>query len=129
MTKALSTLAILSALIASPAFAQDTGVQEPTHHVRTHERGAYHRFRGAYNESNAPIYAAPGAFDRRTPTASASVEGTRHGWVARFLAQSLRQLKLAEAGPDGGFRDNPGSRRPGRLLIQDQHNFTRHSRR
>jgi hypothetical protein len=61
MTKALSTLAILSAIIASPAFAQNTGVQEPTHHVRTH---GYRNFRGAYDQLNAPVYAAPRAFDR-----------------------------------------------------------------
>lgn len=80
MTKALSTLAILSALIASPAFAQDTGVQEPAHHVRTHERGAYHRFRGAYNQSNAPIYAAPGAFDR-PDTNGFGFRGRDPSWV------------------------------------------------
>ena len=60
MTKALSTLAILSAIIASPAFAQNTGVQEPTHHVRTH---GYRNFRGAYDQLNTPVYAAPRAFD------------------------------------------------------------------
>ena len=59
MTKALSTLAILSAIIASPAFAQNTGVQEPAHHVRTH---AYRNFRGAYDQLNPPVYAAPRAF-------------------------------------------------------------------
>ena len=61
MTKALSTLAILSAIIASPAFAQNTGVQEPTHHVRAH---GYGNFRGAYDQLNAPVYAAPRALDR-----------------------------------------------------------------
>ena len=95
MTKALSTLAILSALIASPAFAQDTGMQEPAHHVRTHERGAYHRFRGAYNQSNAPIYAAPGTFDRPDINGFGFGEGTRHGWVTK-TPRSIPQA--AEAG-------------------------------
>lgn len=60
MTKALSTLVILSSIIASPAFAQNIGVQETTHHVRTH---GDRNFRGAYDQLNAPVYAAPRAFD------------------------------------------------------------------
>ncbi|MGO8913782.1 MAG: hypothetical protein ACLQDM_31285 [Bradyrhizobium sp.] len=61
MTKTLSALAILSAVITSPAFAQDAGMPEPIHHGRIHDQ---RNFRGAYNQLNAPIYAAPRTFDR-----------------------------------------------------------------
>jgi hypothetical protein len=46
--KTLSAVAILTAAIATPVFAQ------PTHHSR-----ALDRFRGAYNQVNGPSYAAP----------------------------------------------------------------------
>jgi hypothetical protein len=50
--KALSAVAILSAAIATPVFAQGP------HHGRA-------QFRGAYNQMNGPVYAAPDAQDRR----------------------------------------------------------------
>ena len=49
--KALSAVIILSAAVATPAFAQ------PTHHVRN--------FRGAYNQLNEPSYAIPRTQDER----------------------------------------------------------------
>ncbi len=48
--KALSALIILSAAVATPAFAQ------PTHHGRAYDRSNY---RGAYNQLNGPSYATP----------------------------------------------------------------------
>jgi hypothetical protein len=53
--KILSAVAILSAAIASPVFAQDAGAFGPTHAGRGYVQ---QNFRGAYNQSNA-IYAAP----------------------------------------------------------------------
>jgi hypothetical protein len=46
--KTLSAIAILTAAIATPVFAQ------PTHHSRTLDR-----YRGAYNQVNGPSYATP----------------------------------------------------------------------
>jgi hypothetical protein len=46
--KTLSAIAILTAAIATPVFAQ------PTHHSR-----ALDRYRGAYNQVNGPSYATP----------------------------------------------------------------------
>lgn len=46
--KTLSAIAILTAAIATPVFAQ------PTHHGR-----ALDRYRGAYNQANGPSYATP----------------------------------------------------------------------
>lgn len=48
--KALGALIILSAAVATPAFAQ------PAHHGRAYDRSNY---RGAYNQLNGPSYAAP----------------------------------------------------------------------
>ena len=53
--KALSAVMILSAAIATPAFAQG-----PHHHSRAQDQ-----FRGAYNQLNGPVYAAPDAQERR----------------------------------------------------------------
>jgi hypothetical protein len=53
MTKKIKTLSaaiILSAALAAPVFAQ------PTHHGRA---GDQRNFRGAYNQSIGPLYAAP----------------------------------------------------------------------
>ncbi len=61
MTKTLSAIAILSAVFAGPAFAQDTGMMKPIHHGRTHDQ---RNFRGAYDQFNGPIYAAPRTLDR-----------------------------------------------------------------
>ena len=47
--KILSAVAILSAAIATPVFAQ------PSHHVRHHNRD----FRGSYNQLIEPSYAVP----------------------------------------------------------------------
>jgi hypothetical protein len=52
--KALSTVVILSAAIATPVFAQGP------HHGRAQDQ-----FRGAYNQLNGSVYAAPDAQDRR----------------------------------------------------------------
>jgi hypothetical protein len=52
--KALSAVVILSAAIATPVFAQGP------HHGRVHDQ-----FRGAYNQVNGPVYAAPDAQERR----------------------------------------------------------------
>ena len=60
--KTLSAVIILSAAVATPAFAQDPGVAGPgsrTYHGRAH---ALRNFRGVYNQLNGPFYAAP-----RTP--------------------------------------------------------------
>ncbi|MGD0851344.1 hypothetical protein [Bradyrhizobium sp.] len=56
--KTLSAVMILSAAIATPVFAQDADVQQPSPatHVRSHDRSNY---RSAYNQSNAAVYAAP----------------------------------------------------------------------
>jgi hypothetical protein len=51
--KALSAAIILSAAIATPAFAQ------PTHHGRASN------YRGAYNQLNGPSYATPQTRDDR----------------------------------------------------------------
>jgi hypothetical protein len=55
--KTLSAAIILSAAIATPVFAGDATPIKParTHHVRVHERAIY---RGAYNQSDAPIVVA-----------------------------------------------------------------------
>jgi hypothetical protein len=60
--KTLSAIAIVSAALSGPAFAQDPGLdgtsyQKPAH-VQRH-------FRGAYNQApvNEPFYAAPRATD------------------------------------------------------------------
>ena len=52
--KTLSAVIILSAAIATPAFAQ------PTHHGR-----AYDLYRGAYNQLNGTSYAAPQTREER----------------------------------------------------------------
>jgi hypothetical protein len=49
--KTLSAIAILTAAIASPVFAQDGGLVGSTNHVRAHDQ---RNFRGANNLSNAP---------------------------------------------------------------------------
>jgi hypothetical protein len=56
--KTFSAVIILSTAIATPVFAQDADVQQPSPvtHARAHDRADY---RGAYNQSNAAIYAAP----------------------------------------------------------------------
>jgi hypothetical protein len=53
--KALSAVVILSAAIATPVFAQGQA-----HHGRAQDQ-----FRGAYNQLNGPVYAAPDAQERR----------------------------------------------------------------
>ena len=62
MTKlrALSAIIILSAAVASPVFAQDTGMRGPTYYGRAYDQ---RNFRGAYNQINGPLYAAPRAGD------------------------------------------------------------------
>ena len=52
--KALSAVVILSAAIATPAFAQGP------HHGRAEQQ-----FRGAHNQMNGSVYAAPDAQERR----------------------------------------------------------------
>lgn len=54
--KTLSAIAILATAIASPVFAQDAGVFQPTHHGRAYDQ---RDFRGAYNQLNGPSYVAP----------------------------------------------------------------------
>jgi hypothetical protein len=54
--KTLSAIAILATAIASPVFAQDAGMVGPAHHGRAYDQ---RNFRGAYNQSNGPLYAAP----------------------------------------------------------------------
>jgi hypothetical protein len=55
--KTLSAAILLSAAIATPVFAGDANPMKPVriHHVRVHERATY---RGAYNQSEAPIFIA-----------------------------------------------------------------------
>ena len=48
--KTLSAVAILTAAVATPVFAQ------PAHH---HHSRALDRYRGAYNQMNGPAYATP----------------------------------------------------------------------
>jgi hypothetical protein len=52
--KTLSAIIIFSAAIATPVFAQDTGVVAP-HHARHHARD----YRGSYNQVSGPSYATP----------------------------------------------------------------------
>ena len=63
--KTLSAVIIFCATVATPVFAQDAdtlGPQAaPARHVRAHDRSNY---RGAYNQSNEPFYAAPSTQDR-----------------------------------------------------------------
>ena len=61
--KALGAIAIVSAAIAGPVFAQDTGMEDagmlrPAHHGRAYDQ---RNFRGAYNydQSNDRFGAAP----------------------------------------------------------------------
>lgn len=55
--KTLTAIAIFSAAIATPVFAQDASVTAPTHHARA---VAHQNFRGAYNQvSGAPYDNAP----------------------------------------------------------------------
>jgi len=57
--KTLTTIAILSASLAGPAFAQDAqdpGMRGPAHYDRSYDQ---RNFRGAYNRLNGPFYAAP----------------------------------------------------------------------
>jgi hypothetical protein len=58
--KTISAVIILSAAVATPAFAQDAGVRRPqpgsTHHDRAYDLWNY---RGAYNQLNGPFYANP----------------------------------------------------------------------
>ena len=61
VTKVLSTLALFSAVTASPAFAQGAGMREPIHHRRAYDQ---RNFRGAYNQLNGPLYTAPYAAPR-----------------------------------------------------------------
>jgi hypothetical protein len=63
--KTLGAVIILSAAVATPVFAQDSGVLgsgSRTHHGRTHD---LRNFRGVYNQLNGPIYATPRAQDGR----------------------------------------------------------------
>ena len=53
--KTLSAVAILSAAVATPVFAQ------PTHHVRHH----YRDYRGSYNQMIGPSYAIPSTQSER----------------------------------------------------------------
>jgi hypothetical protein len=64
--KALGAAIILSAAVATPVFAQDAGAIGPRNRYGlesqpvTSYRGAFNRnFRGAYNQSGAPLYARP----------------------------------------------------------------------
>jgi hypothetical protein len=54
--KTLSAIAILATAFASPVFAQDAGVFQPTHRGRAYDQ---RNFRGAYNQFNGPSYVAP----------------------------------------------------------------------
>ncbi|MGB9117867.1 hypothetical protein [Bradyrhizobium sp.] len=77
MTKTLSAIAILSAAIASPVFAQDAGVLKPIHHGRAYDQ---RHFRGAYNQLNGPLYAAPRTLDR-SDTNGFGFGGRNLSWV------------------------------------------------
>jgi hypothetical protein len=50
--KTLSAIAILATAIASPVFAQDAVVFQPTHRGRAYDQ---RNFRGAYNQLNGPV--------------------------------------------------------------------------
>jgi hypothetical protein len=54
--KTLTAIAIFSAAVATPVFAQDTNVTAPTHHGRAVD---HQNFRGAYNQSGTPYDNAP----------------------------------------------------------------------
>jgi hypothetical protein len=56
--KMLSAVMILSAAIATPAFAQDVSAVAP-HHARTHDRN----YRRTYDQVNGPSYATPASRD------------------------------------------------------------------
>lgn len=54
--RTLSTIAFLSAALASPVFAQHARVPGPRHHGLAYDQ---QNFRGAYNQLNEPFYATP----------------------------------------------------------------------
>jgi hypothetical protein len=54
--KTLAAIAIFSAAIATPVFAQDASVTAPSHHARA---VAHENFRGAYDRVGAPYDNAP----------------------------------------------------------------------
>lgn len=64
--KTLSAIAILTAALSSPAFAQDSATGGPAFHKQTYTR----HFRNSYNQ--APLLSDPGYF--ATPRASNSPE-------------------------------------------------------
>jgi hypothetical protein len=54
--KTLAAIAIFSAAVATPVFAQDASVTAPAHRARA---VAHQDFRGAYNQVGAPYDNAP----------------------------------------------------------------------
>ena len=60
--KTLSAVAVLSAAIASPVFAQHARVNGPRHHGMAYDQ---QNFRGAYNQLNEPFHAAPPTEEER----------------------------------------------------------------
>lgn len=54
--RTLSIIAVLSAGIAGPAFAQDADVQKPIQYGRSYDQ---RNFGAAYNRLNGPHYGAP----------------------------------------------------------------------
>ncbi len=54
--RTISFIAMLSAGLASPVFAQDAGSRGPAHHSRAYE---LRNFRGVYNRVDEPLSAAP----------------------------------------------------------------------
>ncbi len=78
--KTLSAIAILATAIASPVlaqdspvFAQDAGTVRPVHHGRAYDQ---RNFRGAYNQSNGPLYAAPRSAEERRNLEDFGFSGT-----------------------------------------------------
>jgi hypothetical protein len=75
--KKLSAIAFFSAAIISPVFAQDAGALGPAHHGRAHELRNY---RGVYNQSSEPLYAAPRTL-YRPDVSGFGFDGREPSWV------------------------------------------------
>jgi hypothetical protein len=60
MIKTLSAIAIMTAALSSPVFAQDAAApQKPVHALR--------HYRGAYNQVQGPNFVAPRAYETAQP--------------------------------------------------------------
>jgi hypothetical protein len=60
--KTLTAVAVVSAALSGPVFAQQASKRAPGHHAQAHD---LRNFRGVYNQApvNGPLYVAPGPRD------------------------------------------------------------------